>query len=135
MHWSAVLALPTTIWRSRETALLAERVRWFLRLPVLIGAGVAGYFALVAYALIFGPESGRAGADGVGIEAGLRMCLWRRRWRLLGTPVMAGGIASVTFVSQPDVLQAACHTRRRWRLDAILATDTRDARRDLVATP
>ena len=46
MHRWAALAIPTTIWRSLETELLAERDRWFLWLPVLIGAGVAGYFAL-----------------------------------------------------------------------------------------
>jgi len=32
------------------------------------------------------------------------MCLWRRRWRLFGVPVMATGIASLAFVSQPDIL-------------------------------
>jgi len=46
MHRSAALAIPTTIWRSLETELLAERDRWFLWLPVLIGAGMVGYFAL-----------------------------------------------------------------------------------------
>lgn len=46
MHRLAALAIPTTIWRSLETELLAERDRWLLWLPVLIGAGVTGYFAL-----------------------------------------------------------------------------------------
>ena len=48
MHRSADLAIPGSMWRSLETALLTERERWNLWLPVLIGAGIAGYFALAA---------------------------------------------------------------------------------------
>ena len=34
----------------------------------------------------------------------LWLCLWRRRWRLLGLPAIAGGLAAIAFVDKPDLL-------------------------------
>ncbi len=43
---------------------------------------------------------------GLGIIAfgGLWLCLWRTRWRLLGAPVIALGLASAMLVRPPDIL-------------------------------
>lgn len=38
------------------------------------------------------------------IAGGLWLCLWRRRWRLLGVPLIALGMLSMLLVRQPDIL-------------------------------
>jgi competence protein ComEC len=38
------------------------------------------------------------------ITGGLWLCLWRRRWRYLGVPLMALGMLTMLFVRQPDIL-------------------------------
>jgi competence protein ComEC len=38
------------------------------------------------------------------IAGGLWLCLWRRRWRFLGVPLMALGLLGMLFVRQPDIL-------------------------------
>jgi len=38
------------------------------------------------------------------IAGGLWLCLWRRRWRLLGVPLMLLGLLGALFMRQPDVL-------------------------------
>ena len=38
------------------------------------------------------------------VAGGLWLCLWRRRWRLLGVPLMLLGLLGALFVRQPDVL-------------------------------
>lgn len=35
---------------------------------------------------------------------GLWLCLWRRRWRLAGLPLIAGGFATILFQTPPDIL-------------------------------
>lgn len=38
---------------------------------------------------------------------GLWLAIWRRRWRLLGLPLMAAGLVTATFSDLPDVLVSA----------------------------
>jgi competence protein ComEC len=38
------------------------------------------------------------------IAGGLWLCLWRRRWRLLGVPLIGMGLLSMLLVRQPDIL-------------------------------
>jgi competence protein ComEC len=38
------------------------------------------------------------------VAGGLWLCLWRRRWRLLGVPLMLLGLLGALFVRQPDIL-------------------------------
>ncbi len=38
------------------------------------------------------------------VIGGLWLCLWRRRWRFLGVPVMLLGVLSTLLVRQPDIL-------------------------------
>jgi competence protein ComEC len=38
------------------------------------------------------------------VSGGLWLCLWRRRWRLLGVPLIALGLLGMLFVRQPDIL-------------------------------
>lgn len=81
--WLRRLAAAIVAFRPAE-ALLAERERWFLWLPVLLGSGVAGYFALpITPALA--PLRVACGLVGLAL-AGFA---WRRPvWAVAGLPVL-----------------------------------------------
>jgi len=72
---------------------------WGIELLIAVARTVAGWDGAVA--LI--PAMPVWGLVAVAL-GGLWLCLWRRRWRLLGVPVMAAGLATVGLTSTPDIL-------------------------------
>jgi competence protein ComEC len=72
---------------------------WGIDAVIAVAETVAGWPGAVAFAPAM-PDIGLAAAA----LGGLWLCLWRRRWRLLGLAGVAAGIASLAFVRPPDVL-------------------------------
>ena len=81
-----------------EAAALAP-MGWGIAIIIDVAETVAGWPGAVAL-LPAMPTWGL----GVIAFGGLWLCLWRTRWRLLGAPVVALGLASVMFSRPPDIL-------------------------------
>ena len=81
-----------------EAAALAP-MGWGIAIIIDVAETVAGWPGAVAFI----PAMPTWGLGIIAI-GGLWLCLWRTRWRLLGAPVIALGLASVMLARPPDIL-------------------------------
>ena len=81
-----------------EAAALAP-MGWGIAIIIDVAETVAGWPGAVAFI----PAMPTWGLGIIAI-GGLWLCLWRTRWRLLGAPVVALGLASVMLARPPDIL-------------------------------
>ena len=81
-----------------EAAALAP-MGWGIAIIIDVAETVAGWPGAVAFI----PAMPTWGLGVIAI-GGLWLCLWRTRWRLLGAPVVALGLASVMLARPPDIL-------------------------------
>jgi competence protein ComEC len=81
-----------------EAAALAP-MGWGIEAMILVAREVASWPGTVALVPAM-PPAGLAAT----VLGGLWICLWRRRWRLLGLAPVAAGVATLAFVRVPDIL-------------------------------
>lgn len=92
--------------RSLSAALLAERERWALWIPVLLGCGIGLYFALTV------EPPGWAGA--VALVLAIALGLLGRRWPRLLVPGIAATVAALGFAAaQLETWQVAAPVLER----------------------
>lgn len=94
-------------WAVAAVLLMPLQLEWLALVPM--GWGIDGIIyiadAVAGWPGAAQPMPGMPLAGLIVVVAGgLWLCLWRRRWRLLGAPVMLLGLLSAFLVRQPDIL-------------------------------